>query len=210
MSESDKAGYKSIALDIAQRIVSGEITVGSKISGRSLLAGQYHVSPETIRKAIGLLKEENIVSVAQGKEITIVSSRHAYEYITKHDYLKSVYSLKQDLQLLLREKQAIDRKFDKLLVEIIEASDRMQNLKPYNPMELRIRSDSHVVGMTIGDLLFWQNTGATIIALRRGTNVSISPGPHVVLREDDVLVVVGDDKVYEKTKQFLNQTPSPT
>ncbi len=210
MSESDKAGYKSIALDIAQRIVSGEITVGSKISGRSLLAGQYHVSPETIRKAIGLLKEENIVSVAQGKEITIVSSRHAYEYITKHDYLKSVYSLKQDLQLLLREKQAIDRKFDKLLVEIIEASDRMQNLKPYNPMELRIRSDSHVVGMTIGDLLFWQNTGATIIALRRGTNVSISPGPHVVLREDDVLVVVGDDKVYEKTKQFLNQTPSQT
>lgn len=210
MSESEKAGYKSIALDIAQRIVSGEIPVGSKISGRSLLAGQYHVSPETIRKAIGLLKEENIVSVAQGKEITIVSNRHAYEYITKHDYLKSVYSLKQDLQLLLREKQAIDRKFESLLVEIIDASDRLQNLKPYNPIELRIRSDSHVVGMTIGNLLFWQNTGATIIALRRGTNVSISPGPHVVLREDDVLVVVGDDKVYEKTKQFLNQTKSPT
>ncbi|WP_027085206.1 TrkA C-terminal domain-containing protein [Cohnella panacarvi] len=210
MSESDKAGYKSIALDIAQRIVSGEIPVGSKISGRSLLAGQYHVSPETIRKAIGLLKEESIVSVAQGKEITIVSSRHAYEYITKHDYLKSVYSLKQDLQLLLREKQAIDRKFESLLVEIIEASDRLQNLKPYNPIELRIRSDSHVVGMTIGDLAFWQNTGATIIALRRGTNVSISPGPHVVLMEDDVLVVVGDDKVYERTKQFLNQTRSQT
>lgn len=206
MSESEKAGYKSIALDIAQRIVSGEIPVGSKISGRSLLAGQYHVSPETIRKAIGLLKEENIVSVAQGKEITIVSNRHAYEYTTKHDYLKSVYSLKQDLELLLQEKQAIDRKFESLLVEIIGASDRLQNLKPYNPVELRIHSDSHVVGMTIGDLLFWQNTGATIIALRRGTNVSISPGPHVVLREDDVLVVVGDEKIYERTKHFLNQT----
>jgi len=210
MTELEKAGYKSIALDIAQRIVSGEFPVGSKISGRSLLAGQYHVSPETIRKAIGLLKEENIVSVAQGKEVTIVSSRHAHEYITKNDYMKSVYSLKQDLQLLLREKQAIDRKFDKLLVEIIEASDRMQNLKPYNPVELRIHSDSHVVGMTIGDLIFWQNTGATVIALRRGTNVSISPGPHVVLREDDVLVVVGDDKVYERTKQFLNRTRTLT
>ncbi|MFD1774888.1 GntR family transcriptional regulator [Paenibacillus rhizophilus] len=63
-----KTGYKSIALDIAGRIVSGEFPVNSKISGRSILAGKYQVSPETIRKAIGLLKEENIVSVSQGKE----------------------------------------------------------------------------------------------------------------------------------------------
>lgn len=208
MSYAEKAGYKSIALDIAQRIVSGEIPLNSKISGRSLLAGQYHVSPETIRKAIGLLKEENVVSVSQGKEITIISSRNAYEYITKNNYLKSVYSLKQELQLLLQEKEAIDRKFESLLNEIIEASDRLQNLKPYNPVELKIKPNSQVIGMTIANLQFWQNTGATIIALRRGTNVSISPGPHVVLGADDVLVVIGDEKIYEKTEQFINKPRS--
>ncbi|UVI33228.1 TrkA C-terminal domain-containing protein [Paenibacillus spongiae] len=205
MPETEKAGYKSIALDIAQRIVSGEFLVSSKISGRSLLAGQYHVSPETIRKAIGLLREENIVSVSQGKEITVLSSHNAYEYITKHDYLKSVYSLKQNLQLLLQEKLAIDQKFESLLTEIIDASDRLQNLKPYNPIDLKISPHSHVVGQTIGNLQFWQNTGATIIALRRGTHVSISPGPHVVLREDDILVVVGDEKIFEVTGQFINK-----
>ncbi len=208
MSEEDKAekaGYKSIALDIAQRIVSGEIPVGSKISGRSLLAGQYHVSPETIRKAIGLLKDENIVSVSQGKEITIVSERNAYEYITRNHYFKSVYSLRQDLQLLLRQKLEIDRKFESLLGEIIEASDRLKNLKPYNPMEIRIAPESPVIGVTIGNLQFWQNTGATIIAVRRGTEVSISPGPHVVIREDDILIVVGDEKIYEKTERFINR-----
>ncbi|THF83891.1 GntR family transcriptional regulator [Cohnella fermenti] len=200
----EKAGYKSIALDIAQRIVSGEIAEGSKISGRSILAGQYHVSPETIRKAIGLLKEENIVSVSQGKEIAIVSVSRAYEYITKNNYLKSAHSLRQDLQHLLKEKQVMDRRFESLLLEIIETSDRMKNLKPYNPVELAIKSDSPVIGMSIANLQFWQNTGATIIALRRGTNVSISPGPHVVLLEGDVLIVVGNDKVYEKTEEFLN------
>jgi len=204
MSEAEKPGYKSIALDIAQRIVSGEIPLHSKISGRSLLAGQYHVSPETIRKAIVLLKEENIVSVSQGKEITIVSCTNAKEYITKNQYLKSVYSLKQDLQQLLLHKQELDRKFESLLKEIIEASDRLQNLKPYKPVELKINPQSHMIGKTIASLQFWQNTGATIIALRRGTRVSISPGPHVILREDDVLVVVGDDQVYEITNQFMN------
>ncbi|CAM2916531.1 TrkA C-terminal domain-containing protein [Paenibacillus sediminis] len=206
MPEMEMAGYKSIALDIAQRIVSGEFPVKSKISGRSLLAGQYHVSPETIRKAIGLLKDEDIVSVSQGKEIIIISDQKAYEYITRNNYLKSVYSLKQDLELLLEEKKEMDRKFDMLLTEIIEVSDRFQNLKPYNPIEIKVNDDSHVVGKTIANLQFWQNTGATIIALRRGTNVSISPGPHVILRENDILVVVGDDKTYQRTAQFINQT----
>lgn len=208
MAELESAGYKSIALDIAQRIVSGEFPVNSKISGRSLLAGQYHVSPETIRKAIGLLKDENIVSVSQGKEIIIVSERNAYDYITKHNYLKSAYSLKQDLQQLLQEKIKIDRKFQVLLTEIIEASDRMQNLKPYNPVEIKVHAHSHVAGMTIANLQFWQNTGATIIALRRGTNVFISPGPHVVIREDDMLIVVGDGTVFQRTEQFINKQRS--
>lgn len=202
----EMAGYKSIALDIAQRIVSGEFPVRSKISGRSLLAGQYHVSPETIRKSIGLLKEEGIVSVSQGKEIIVISDEKANEYITRNHYLKSAYSLKQDLQLLLSEKKKLDRQFDILLTEIIETSDRLQNLKPYNPVEIRISDNSHVIGKTIGMLQFWQHTGATIIALRRGTEVSISPGPHVILRKNDTLVVVGDEKMYERTAQFINQT----
>lgn len=202
-------GYKSIALDIAQRIVSGEFPINGKISGRSLLASQYHVSPETIRKAIALLKDENIVHVSQGKEIVILSDQNAYNYITKHNYLKSAYSLKQELQQLLQQKKELDRRFEGLLGEIIQASDRLKNLKPYHPVEIKIDEPSHAVGKTIGNLLFWQHTGATIIALRRGTEVFISPGPHVVLLAHDILVVVGDGNVQERTEQFLNQPTIP-
>lgn len=202
------AGYKSIALDIAQRILSGEFPVDSRISGRTLLASQYHVSPETIRKAIGLLKDENIVSVSQGKEIIIISEQNAFDYITRNNYLKSVYSLKQDLQQLLIEKKEIDQKFERLLTGIINASDRLQNLKPYHPVEIKVQEYSHAVGKTIATLQFWQNTGATIVALRRGIQVSISPGPHVILRENDVIVVVGDGQVQERTEQFMNELRS--
>jgi len=198
------AGYKSIALDIAQRIVSGELPINSQISGRTLLASQYHVSPETIRKAIGLLKDENIVSVSQGKGVIIISDQNAYDYITRNNYLKSAYSLKQDLQQLLIEKKEIDDKFEHLLTGIINASDKLQKLKPYNPVEIQVQPYSHTVGKTIATLQFWQNTGATIVALRRGTQVSISPGPHVILRENDVIVVVGDGKVQERTEHFIN------
>lgn len=199
-------GYKSIALDIAHRIASGELPVHSKISGRSLLASQYHVSPETIRKAVGLLKDEHIVSVSQGKEIIILSDQNAYYYITRNNYLKSVYSLKQDLQLLMVQKKEIDNKFEALLTEIINASDRLQNLKPYNPIEISVRDHSPAIGKTIASLQVWQHTGATIVALRRGTEVTISPGPHFIIRAQDILVVVGDWQVKEKTERFINRT----
>lgn len=201
----EKAGYKSIALDIAGRIVRGELPVKSKISGRSLLSSQYHVSPETIRKAIGLLKDENIVSVSQGKEIIVISDQKALEYTNRNNYLKSAYSLKQNLQQLLEEKKEMDRKFEALYTQIIDASDRMQNLKPYNPVEIQIGETSHVIGKSIGNLQFWQHTGATIIALRRGVEVTLSPGPHVILRANDIVIAVGDEKMYERTEQFLNQ-----
>jgi K+/H+ antiporter YhaU regulatory subunit KhtT len=202
---SEMSIYQSISLDIAQRIVSGEYPVHFKISGRTLLASHYRVSPETIRKAIGLLKAENIVDVSQGKEIIVLSSHHAFDYIHKYKYLKSAYSLKQDLELLLKEKKAMDDKFEGILSDIIDLSDRLRNLRPYSPADITIVESSHVVGQTIANLQFWQNTGATIIALRRDTNISISPGPHVILRPKDVLVVVGDDQVYQRTLAFVDK-----
>lgn len=197
--------YQSISLDIAQRIVNGEFAVSSKISGRSLLASQYHVSPETIRKAIGLLKEEKIVDVSQGKEIIVTSSQNAYNYINKCRYMKSVYSLKQELEILLQEKKKLDAKFEEILSDIINYSDRLRNLTPYNPVEITVPEGSRLAGKTIADIKFWQNTGATIVALRRGTGITISPGPHVILREKDILVIVGDENVFQRTVEFVNK-----
>jgi K+/H+ antiporter YhaU regulatory subunit KhtT len=203
---SEIAIYQSIALDIAQKIANGEFPVNTKISGRTLLASHYHVSSETIRKAISLLKDEHIVQVSQGKEITVLSKQKAAEYYNKYKYLKSVYSLKQELVMLLKVKKENDRKFDEILNDIINFSDRLRNLTPYNPIEVEIMESSHIVGKTIDNLQFWQMTGATIVALRRGNQITISPGPSVILRENDIIVFVGDNQAHERTLAFINKT----
>lgn len=97
--------YRSIALDLAQRIINGDFAKGVKVSGRTLLASQYNVSPETIRKAIGLLKAEGVVMVSQGKEITVISMEKAYAFIEHFKSAESVYSLRQDIELLLKQKR---------------------------------------------------------------------------------------------------------
>lgn len=197
--------YRSIALDIAQRIINDEFPEGTKLSGRSLLASQYNVSPETIRKAISLLKEENVVAVSQGKEITILSIQKSYHFIEHCKSSDSVYSLRQDAESLLKKKREMDRHLEGILKDIINYSDRLRNLTPYNPVEIEVIEKSHVINKKISDIQLWQHTGATIVAIRRGTEIIISPGPSAVIQAFDRIVVVGDSDVLERTMAYINK-----
>ncbi len=197
--------YRSIALDIAQRIINDEFPEGTKLSGRSLLASQYNVSPETVRKAISLLKEENVVTVSQGKEITILSAQKSYNFIEHCKTSDSVYSLQQDAERLLKKKREIDSHLENVFKNIINYSDRLRNLSPYNPVEIEVMSNSHVINKKICDIKLWQHTGATIVAIRRGTEIIISPGPSAVIQGLDHIVVVGDSDVLERTVAYINK-----
>jgi K+/H+ antiporter YhaU regulatory subunit KhtT len=196
--------YRSIALDIAQRIINGEFTEGAKISGRTVLASHYNVSPETIRKAIALLKVKNVVTVSQGKEVTVISTESAYGFIEHYKSSESVYSLQQDVELLLRQKREIDAKLEALLVDIIRYSDKLRNLTPYNPVEIEVGETAPISGRTIGEIRLWQHTGATIVAIRRGTEIIISPGPNAKIMPHDRVVVVGDSDILKRTTDFIS------
>jgi len=197
--------YRSIALDIAQRIINDEFSEGTKLSGRSLLASQYNVSPETIRKAITLLKEESVVTVSQGKEISILSVQKSYNFIEHCKSSDSVYSLQQDAECLLKKKREIDKDLEDIFKNIINYSDRLRNLTPYNPVEIEVNPNSHVISKKISDIKLWQHTGATIVAIRRGTEIIISPGPNGIMKAYDRIVVVGDRNVLKRTVTYINK-----
>lgn len=195
--------YHSIALDLAQRIINEEFPVGAKISGRTLLAGNYNVSSETIRKAVALLKDGNVVSVAQGKEVVVLSVEQALRFIEHYKNVESVYSLKQELELLLERKHEIDVRIEEIFTTIIDYSDRLRNLTPYNPVEIRVPEYSRLPGKTIADVKLWQRTGATLVAIRRGTEVIISPGPLADIQVNDRLVVVGNADAIQQVTRFI-------
>ena len=51
--------------------------------------------------------------------------------------------------------------------------------------------------------MFWQNTGATLIAVKRNDELLLSPGPYISLNPNDVLIVVGNDNIRNSVPQFL-------
>ena len=135
------AVYLTIAIDIANKIINGDFNRGDKISGRSLLASRYNVSPETIRKAIAILKEANVVDVSQGKEVTIVSLEQAKNLVEHNKNTVYAHSLKQELEILLKQKEDNDKCFKNIMTEIMKYSDQLKNLTPFNPVEIMVKDD---------------------------------------------------------------------
>lgn len=197
--------HESIALDLAERIANGELAVGEKLSGRTLLASHYGVSAETIRKAVAILRAANVVSVAQGKEVLILSTEQADEFINHQVVMQSAYSLRQELEILQEKKREINERFDDIVHQIIHYTDRLRNLQPFNPVEVTVKTTSKAIGQSIKQLKFRQRTCATLVAIRRGLEVIASPDPEVVLQQGDRLVVIGQFDVLEKVDSFINR-----
>ena len=51
------AQYLQIAVDVASRVAGGDLREGDRLYGRSVMASEYGVSPETIRRALRLLAD---------------------------------------------------------------------------------------------------------------------------------------------------------
>lgn len=197
--------YRKIALDVAGRIYRGEFREGDKIRGRSTLAGEYNVSPETIRRAMILLEDMEVLSVSKGSGIYIRSKQNAYNYIERFQSKETIGTLKNDMKKLIEQKNSIEEDIHKVLSKIIDYSDRLKNVNPITPVEVEVPKACHLIGRTISEVKFWQNTGGTIVGIRRKGKLIVSPGPYALFEEEDVILVVGDMGVYDRIQKYVEE-----
>ncbi|NLK21888.1 MAG: GntR family transcriptional regulator [Epulopiscium sp.] len=197
--------YMKIAVDMAGRIYKGEFLEGNKLRGRSTLAGEYNVSPETIRRAMRLLEDMEVVTVTQGSGIYVKSKEKAYRFMERFKQKESIDELKISVKNLLEQKKKIEIDILDKLNTIIEYADKLKHSNLITPMEIVIPFDSHTIGKNIYDTKFWQNTGATIVGIKRGQELIVSPGPYTEFQQGDILIIVGDPYVRNRTKEFLSE-----
>lgn len=196
--------YIKIAVDIAHRITNNEFVEGSKISGRTTLVGIYNVSHETIRRSLALLKDNDVVIINEKSGIIINSKLKAKDFLDIFKTKSDFYSLNNETYNLIKQKKAIDNQLEKNINSIIEFATQLRNVGSIIPFESIVEEGSVAVNKSIGELNFWQNTKATIIAIKRDGDLFLSPGPYFTIRQNDVLVYVGDDCVLENIKNYIS------
>jgi len=197
--------YQKIAIDIANRIISGDFSIGDKLYGRSSLASQYNVSPETVRRSVSLLSDMDIVKVTKGSGIVINSVDNCLKFIDKFKDIDSISSIKKGIVDLLEKKKELDKNIEYSIDELVDYSSRFKNSNPFIPYEFEIHSEMSIIDETISQTKFWQNTGATIIGIRRDEKLILSPGPSTIFKDNDIFIVICDENSYNRIKAFLHE-----
>lgn len=196
--------YLKIALDIASRIASGEFKENSKIYGRSVMSSEYSVSPETIRRALKLLSDMQVVDIKRSSGAIVLSRKSAQEYIHHFKGQASTQSLHLQLKNLVAEQNKLSKKIINLSNLITRTSVKWSHSNPLKNFEIDVKGDSPVVGKSINDLNFWHVTGATIVAIRRGEKIILSPGPYAVISENDTIIFIGDQSAVDAVTVLVN------
>lgn len=194
--------YLKIAVDISTRIISGEIHEGEKLKGRSILATEYNVSPETIRRAMSILADKKVVKSLLGSGIIVLSKERANQFIKSFKDDESITDIRRKLDEMFQKRESMDQEMILLTNQIIDMY-KYRRLDVITPVEVKLPKGSCAIGKSIGELEIWHNTGATIIGVVRGKDIVISPGPYYAFSEDDSILIVGDENVIERFNAFI-------
>ena len=193
--------YTRIAISLAERIASGQLKEGDKLSGRSKLSPEYNVSPETIRRTLRLLADMKVVEVKEQSGVYVLSADNARRYLHNFADQTDIRGKQQQLKELLVRQEHLNRQMAALCRDILDETSQTPDALPN--YYCRIPDDWPHSGTTVGALRFWQATGATIVAIRRGLSYIVPPGPYAELYAGDAVIFVGGVKAREAVSHFF-------
>ena len=193
--------YTRIAISLAERIASGQLKEGDKLSGRSKLSPEYNVSTETIRRTLRLLADMKVVEVKEQSGVYVLSADNARRYLHNFADQTDIRGKQQQLKELLVRQEHLNRQMAALCRDILDETSQTPDALPN--YYCRIPDDWPHSGTTVGALRFWQATGATIVAIRRGLSYIVSPGPYAELYAGDAVIFVGGVKAREAVSHFF-------
>ncbi|WP_108306456.1 TrkA C-terminal domain-containing protein [Metalysinibacillus jejuensis] len=196
--------YVKIAMDVAERIYRGEFAIGEKVRGRSTLAGQYGVSPETVRRATSLLSEMGVVKVYDKSGIYIESREQAYAFLQRYRTKQNFQEIRERITQLQQQKQAIEKELNLYLDMYMEYAMGLEQYNSKDVFRFILTEDSGIINKTVASTQFWRHTNATILSVTRAGKAYISPGPNFVFQQDDEITVVCEPEHKAKLQRFLH------
>ncbi len=192
-----EARYQNIAYQIAKRIVANKIAEGDKLRGRSVLAGEFNVSSETIRKAMRLLENFGVVEVKERQGIFVISHSAAKIYVDQHRKQSESHRLFIDTMGLLRESNKVHDLLNSHIKKLFETAKN--DIFPFEFFTIKLQSDDKHINENLKTIAFWQKTHGLVLAVEVDGQLYQAPNPKMTLTPGMTLFVLGDDEVKKKT-----------
>ncbi|MGG5341186.1 TrkA C-terminal domain-containing protein [Enterococcus sp. AZ192] len=198
-----KPKYQQIAVDVASQIAEQRFSVGDKLHARSTLANKYSVSPETARKAISVLVDLEIVKAKHGSGFYVHSIEKAKVFVEQYQDVQSIHDLKEDLINSVEKQKEELSYFSEILDKLVDQTKRFDSFNPLNPVTFTLTEKAANLDRTISELNLWQSTSATVIAIKHGEELLVSPGPYAKLEAGDTIYFVGHESTLQRVQNYF-------
>jgi len=204
--QQKEARYQSIANEIAKRIVSHQLEEGDKLRGRSMLASEFNVSSETVRKAMRLLANLGVVEVKPRSGIFVVSRRAAEMYVEQYRRQSETYRLFRDTIELLEESERTQRLLQRHIKRLLETSKN--EVFPFDFFTFRLEPTDRHLGSNLKEIQFWNETAGLVLAIEMDGQLYQAPNPKMPLEAGQVLYILGGNEVFQNTRALFGRTNS--
>ena len=139
----------------------------------------------------------------QNSGAVVLSKEKAAAYVAKFQSAQDLRALKNELRTLMAERSRLDARIEEIVTRITDLKDRFTSSDPLHNYEFEIAPGSRLVGKTVRQAKFWQNTEATIVAIISDGKINLSPGPDAVFQAGDTLVVAGTPDNANRVRHFI-------
>jgi len=106
----------------------------------------------------------------------------------------------------MEERRALDARIEATALRLADMAERFRYSDEMQTYEFQVPQGARIAGRTIAESAFRTETGATILAIRRGAAVELSPGPGAFIASGDVLVVVCGVLSVPVVSEFIART----
>lgn len=142
-----------------------------------MLAAHYAVSPETIRRAMFMLQDVGIVAIESGSGSTVLSAERASQLVSRFRNISTITELKKNIETLSEQQKKQQDDILDNVHQLLEYIEKFRLASPILPYEVKITQDCRFLGQMISEINFWQSTGVTVVAIRKGEELIVSPVP---------------------------------
>jgi trk system potassium uptake protein TrkA len=190
-------GYEVLAIDTNEENVSN-------ITNEITYAVQMDALDENALKSMGIRNFDTvIVAIGQDIQASILVTVMLKEMGVK----KVIAKAQTELHGKVLEKVGADlvvfpeRDMGERLAHTLIAADNIMDLINLSPdySIIELKTPPRFIGKTLQEIALRKEYGVTVIAIRRGLEVIISPEAKQVIRENDILVAIGRN---EKLKRL--------
>lgn len=195
--------FEQIAYELACKIKNDQLTINQKIRGRSIIASEFSVSSETVRKALSLLEKKGVVSVKEQSGAYVKSKTEAIKYVAMHHQSVETEKRFDEIEDLLKDSIELHKRLQGQFKQIKKNNDVHKSVLPINTFSITIKPYDAFLEEDFSIKEFENIVGGNIFGIVRKDIIISGIKSDYTFKSGDEVFISGGESVKQKTLSFI-------